>query len=65
MGKQALAPSNKSNPEKELALLHCEAGDPCECVIEIRTDGTVWVNALCGEILPVVQALSTDIQQPT
>lgn len=38
-------------------LEHCVEGDPCERVIDLRPDGTLWVNALCGEILPVIQSI--------
>ena len=43
-----------------IELRHCPPGDPCERTIEIRPDGTVWLSALCGEILPVALALVAD-----
>jgi hypothetical protein len=61
-----LPPEPKTKPasDHDLNLLHCEEGDPCERIIEIGADGHVWVNALCGEILPVMKVLSLEVQQP-
>jgi len=46
-----------NQPLEEVELDHCPPGDPCERIIEIRPDGVVWVNALCGEIIPVLKTL--------
>jgi hypothetical protein len=63
MKKTPIKPPTKGKSKKNLELEHCEPGDPCERTIEVRPDGTVYISALCGEILPVARALDPDLRE--